>query len=60
MSGRESVRLFLALIRMKDENLGGGGERDQLERKKNNKDWTGLFGNFCSRFLGFVTINELL
>lgn len=39
---------------------GGGGERDQLERKKNNKDWTGLFGNFCSRFLGFVTINELL
>lgn len=50
MSGRESVRLFLALIRMKDENLGGRGERDQLERKKITKIGPGFLEIFVPDF----------
>lgn len=48
MSGRESVRLFLALIRMKDENLGGRGIN--LKEKKITKIGPGFLEIFVPDF----------
>lgn len=50
MSGRESVRLFLALIRMKDENLGGGGRGINLKEKKITKIGPGFLEIFVPDF----------
>lgn len=49
MSGRESVRLFLALIRMKDENLGGG-RGINLKEKKITKIGPGFLEIFVPDF----------